>query len=187
MKELTSPRKLFSRYTLLLATMLPLISCDSDPNPEEEGELITTLTITLIPQNGGDVVSYKFYDADGIGAIQPVYTLSGALAANKVYDAALVLFNESVSPPENIIEEIREEKEDHLFCYTPEGISLSIDNFDKDDNNLNVGITSRWTTGEAGTGKVQIVLRHQPGTKTGDCPGSGDTDIFVEFDVEIVD
>lgn len=171
--------------SILLATMLLLQSCDNDPQPEEEEEVITTLTVTLIPETGGDPVTLRFYDADGVGAIEPVYTVSGPLTANTTYDAALALFNDSENPPVNITEEVAEENQDHIFCYTPEGLNLIIGEFDKDQNNMNVGITSQWTTGEAGSGTVRIVLRHQPGTKTGDCPGSGSTDIDVTFDLAI--
>ena len=172
-------------YTLVPAAMLLWHSCDKEPGPEEEEEVITTLTVTLVPQGAGDPVTLKFYDQDGIGAIEPTQTTSGPLAAHTVYEAALALFNESETPPANIIEEIEEEKGDHIFCYTPQHVNITIDDFNKDSNNMNVGITSRWTTGEASSGTVQIALRHQPGTKTGDCPGSGSTDIDVTFQVEI--
>lgn len=171
--------------SFLLATMLLLGSCDNDPEPEEEEELITTLTVTLVPRISGDPITLRFYDADGAGAIEPIYTVSGPFMANTVYDAALAVFNDSENPPVNVTEEIAEESEDHLFCFTPAGVDIVISEFDRDANNMNVGITSQWAIGAAGSGTVQIVLRHQPGTKTGECPGTGSSDIDVTFDIVV--
>ena len=180
-----------NRYSLclfLVATMLLITSCGDDPEPEEEEELITTLIVTLAPQGGGDEVTLMFYDEDGeTGSIPPEYTVSGPLSTNTVYEASITLLNETDNPAENITEEIEEEKDDHIFCFTLTGLSLTIDNLDKDNQGLDVGLSCEWTTEGAGTGTVRIVLRHQPGTKTGTCPGSGSTDIDVTFNLEIVE
>ncbi|MCU0356149.1 MAG: hypothetical protein MUE95_01075 [Cyclobacteriaceae bacterium] len=183
---------------VLVATML-LMSCGEDPEPANEEELITTMRVTLVPQGGGTTVTMEFKDLDGVGANPPVFTYSpstgGAtpaalLAANKIYNASIVLLNETESPAEDITEEIEEEADEHLFCFTPAmsgGATLNIQYADKESDfitgggNRVVGIKSTWSTGNAGSGNVTIVLRHQPGTKTGACPGTGETDIEVTF------
>ena len=54
---------------------------------------------------------------------------------------------------------------------------------DKDSNGIRTGLSTEWTTfGTAGkTGTLKMILRHQPGIKTGECPVEGDA-----IDVEAV-
>ncbi|WKZ59508.1 MAG: hypothetical protein QY309_16800 [Cyclobacteriaceae bacterium] len=181
-----------SRFFLgsfLLATLL-LVSCGDDPEPANEEELITTLTLTLTP-TGGDPITMTFKDLDGDGAGVPQYIYStggdaAVLSASTTYTAEITLLNESVNPAENITEEIEEEADEHLFCFTVGGgANIDYSYADEDDNGLDVGLTTIWETGAASTGTITIVLRHQPGTKTGACPGSGETDIEVTFNVAI--
>jgi hypothetical protein len=178
-------KKAFFLCLFLLATLLLIQSCDNDdPEPEEEEELITTMTVTLSPQAGDEVI-LTFYDEDGTGPLSPEYTQTGTVTANTIYMASIVLLNESENPAEDITEEIEDEKDDHIFCFTVSGLNLAIDNLDQDSEGRDLGLTSDWETGEPSAGTIRIQLRHQPGTKTGDCPGSGSTDIDVTFEVEI--
>ena len=181
-----------SRFFLgsfLLATLL-LVSCGDDPEPANEEELITTLTVTLTP-TGGDPITMTFKDLDGDGAGVPQYIYStggdaAVLSTSTTYTAEITLLNESVTPAENITEEVEEEDDEHLFCFTVGGgANIDYSYADEDDNGLDVGLTTNWETGAASTGTITIVLRHQPGTKTGACPGSGETDIEVTFNVAI--
>jgi hypothetical protein len=182
-----------SVLSTFVVTTLLLNSCSDDPEPANEEEVITTLTVTLMPVGGGTTVTMKFYDEDGDGPIDPVYTYtpatpagtSAVLAANKAYTATLELLNETETPAGNITEEIEEEAEDHIFCFTVTSANLTVTNRNLDGNALPVGLTSTWTTTTANTGTVNIVLRHQPGVKDGNCPGPGDTDIDVTFNVAI--
>ncbi|MBL7842519.1 MAG: hypothetical protein JNK44_01555 [Cyclobacteriaceae bacterium] len=185
----------FFAGSILLATVL-LVSCGDDPEPPNEEELITTLTLTLTPVGeGGATVTLKFYDEDGDGPIAPVYSYipssggaspAAILAANTAYTGRIELLNESETPIENITEEIEEEDDEHLFCFTVGGgANISYAYADEDDDGLPVGLLTNWETGDAGSGTIKIVLRHQPGTKNGTCPGSGDTDIEVTFNIII--
>jgi len=186
--------------SFLLATML-LVGCGDDPEPANEEELITTLLVTLTPDGGGNEVTLKFYDADGDGPIAPVYTYNpnvaginsaAVLQASKNYSASIVLLNETENPIEDVTEEIEEEADEHLFCFTTNLNSLTISYNDTEADYIAggsskpVGLLTTWSVGPAiGTGTVTILLRHQPGTKTGSCPGSGETDIEVTFNVTI--
>jgi hypothetical protein len=68
--------------------------------------------------------------------------------------------------------------------YKTSGANLAFSNFDKDRNNLPVGITATATTGAASTGTFTIILRHQPDVKNGtETPGS--TDLEAVFPVTI--
>lgn len=183
----------------LVATLL-LMGCGDDPEPANEEELITTLTVTLTPDEGTPItLTFKDLDGDGPGA--PVFTYSPStgggdpaalLEADKVYQATIELLNEAENPVENVTEEIEEEADEHLFCFEKSGLtnlSIVYDDTEADyltgGSSKKVGLRTTWTTGAAETGTVKIYLRHQPGTKTGDCPGSGETDIEVTFKIAI--
>ena len=72
-----------------------------------------------------------------------------------------------------------------MFCFTTTGSLPLVVASDTDTKGLPLGLTSVWTTGTAGNATVKLVLRHQPGTKTGECPGGGDTDVEIDFDLSI--
>jgi hypothetical protein len=182
--------------SFLLATLL-LVSCGDDPEPVNEEELITTVTVTLTPTGGAPItMSFKDLDGDGAGVPQFIYSSGGnaaVLAASTTYTATLTLLNESIAPAENITEEIEEEADEHLLCFENTGLSgLGITYADTEADYIAggsskvVGLETTWTTAATtGEGTVTITLRHQPGTKTGACPGSGETDIEVTFNVAI--
>ncbi len=183
------------QYLFLFGLVLAIFSfssCDKDdPTPPNEEELITTLTLTMTPEGGGSDVLFRFRDTDGDGGNDPVIT-SGTLAANTIYNATLELLNESVSPAENITNEVRSEGEDHQFFYaTTAGVNLSFAYDDTDTNGNPIGLEVLFQTGEASTGQFQVTLRHEPnktasGVSTGDISNAGgETDIEVIFDIEI--
>ncbi len=169
-----------------------LVSCsdddDDNPDPVNEEEVITTMTITLTPQGGGGtVVTLVTRDIDGDGPGAPVDDVSGSLAENTVYDGAIVLLNETETPPENVTEEVEDEDDEHQFFYVVGGglnATTEYANFDGDGNPLGTEFTLTTTT--ASTGTLQFVLRHEP-TKpnTGLGDAGGDTDIERTFDVTI--
>lgn len=180
----------FLFYSFLFATLL-LSSCsDDDPTPTNEEEVITTLVVDLTPAagSGASAVQLKFYDADGDGSIAPVITPSIAqLKAGVTYTGVITVFNETENPIGNVTEEIEEEKNAHLFCFTATGTDVTVAYLDKDDNNLPIGLSNSWVAGAAGSvGTVQVVLRHQPGVKTGVCPGPGESDMDVTFPLQVI-
>jgi len=176
----------------LTFAMFSFSSCDKDdPTPPNEEELITTLTLTMTPQNGGDALAFQFQDLDGDGGNDPIIT-SPKLAANTTYDATIVVLNESVSPTENLTNEVRSEGEDHQFFFaTTTGVNLSFSYDDMDSNGKPIGLSALFQTGEASSGGFQVTLRHEPnksasGVLEGDISNAGgDTDIEVVFDLEI--
>src|SRR5690606_26738209 len=174
--------------SFLLATLL-LVSCGDDPEPANEEELITTLTVTLTPTVGDPItMTFKDLDGEGAGVPQYIYSTGGdaaVLSASTTYSATITLLNESVNPAENLTVEIEEEAEEHLFCFTTGGATINVSYIDEDSNTLPVGLTTNWDTGDARTVTITIVLRHQPGPKTEACPGPGATDIEVTFNVAI--
>lgn len=170
--------------TFLFATTLLLTGCDNDdPAPVNEEEVITTVEVTLTPATG-NVVTLRYFDADGdAGSTQPVIT-GGTLVANLMYTGTITLLNETESPAEDVTEEIEEEDEDHLFCFEITSANLEVSYADQDDQGLGIGLRTSWMAGAPSQGSVTVTLLHQPGTKNGDCSG-GDTDIEVTFPITI--
>jgi hypothetical protein len=170
----------------LVVLMMTFSSCKKDdPTPVNEEEVITTLKIVLTPNGGGIPVTLEFRDQDGDGSVAPVKTVSGSLNANKTYTGVITLQDESRAVVKDITPEVQEEAEEHLFCFATTGSNLTVTGTDADANGLPIGLTSSWVTTSAGSTSIKITLRHQPGTKTGLCPGTGETDVEVDFSLVV--
>ncbi|MFT5824367.1 MAG: hypothetical protein ACI8ZM_005634 [Crocinitomix sp.] len=173
----------------IFATLL-FVSCSSDddtPEAVNEEEVITTLTLTLVPNGGITPITLQTRDLDGDGPNAPVVTVSGALTAGVTYNGTILLLNETVNPSENITEEVEEESLEHQFFYTIGGgleITTAYSNFDSDGNNLGTELTL--TTGAVSSGTLTVTLRHEP-TKpnTGLGDAGGETDIAATFNVTV--
>ena len=179
----------FAASTALLTT-----ACDEDdPIVEEnEEELITTVNMVVTGGDPQETRAFTFRDLDGDGGDDGVVTVTGdALEATTTYTYALTFLNESETPPEDITAEIREEDEEHQVFFSSNGVDLIFAPTDEDEDDNPIGLVGTLTTGEAGTGKMTVTLRHEPnkdaeGVSEGDITNaSGDTDIMVEFDVEV--
>lgn len=174
---------------LLLMTSVFFAACDKDPDDpseENEEEVITTLRLRFVDSTNTSVsTTFSFEDPDGDGGNAPTVLDEISLNANSTYTVTLTLFNES--DPDNVEEitpEIEEEKTEHLFCYTPTSADVTVERSDS-DGNFPVGLSTTWRTGVAGSGTVQVVLKHQPdGLKDGSCD-PGETDIDVTFNTVI--
>jgi hypothetical protein len=170
----------------IIVLILVFSACKKDdPKPVNEEEVITTFTVVLTPSGGGVPVTLKFQDQDGDGSMAPVTTVSGPLSSGKTYTGVITLLDESRAVVANITEEVEEESDDHLFCFSVTGSNLTVVASDSDSKGLPIGLTSTWVTSTAGAASVKITLRHQPGTKTGTCPGTGETDVEVNFNLTI--
>jgi len=175
--------------TAIFATVL-FVSCSNDddtPEPVNEEEVITTLTVTLSPNGGGTAITLQTRDLDGDGPSAPVVTVSGSLATGVAYSGIIVLLNETVNPPEIITEEVEEENLDHQFFYTLGGgldVTTAYSNFDDNGNPLGTEFTL--TAGTASSGTLTFTLRHEP-TKpnTGLGDAGGETDIAATFNVAV--
>ena len=175
-----------SGFIVLLVALFAFAGCDNDdPKPVNEEEVITTVEVTLVPEDSGIPVTLKFFDADGEqGSIAPLITVSGALKAGTAYSAVIALWNETENPPVNITDEVAEEAEAHLFCFDVSG-DLTVRYEDQDANGDPIGLLTTWEAGAAGSAQVTVAMRHQAGTKTGECPGGGETDVQIVFDIEV--
>ncbi len=180
---------LISIFTSLLAFM----SCSDDPDDpviENEEEVITTLTYTLTPAEGGSAVVLNYVDLDGDGPNEPTIT-NGTLSAETIYTGAVTLLNETESPAESVTEEVAEEDKDHqiFFETTVSGLTVEYTDFDGDGNP--VGLANILTTGSAGSGNLTVTLKHEPdksasGVSDGDMTNAGgETDISVTWVITV--
>ena len=124
---------------------------------------------------------------DGEGSNPPT-VVNGVLAANTTYTGVLSLLNETVTPPENIGEEIETEAEDHQFFFAlNETVNATIDYADEDGNGNPLGMATSFVTGDVSTGALVITLKHLP-TKPNNGTledAGGVTDVQVNFDITI--
>ena len=175
---------------LLMLGGIFLLSCssdDNDPEPVNEEEVITTMTVTLAPQGGGNTVTLQTRDIDGDGPGAPVITVSGNLAASTTYNGSIELLNETETPAEDITEEVEEEDDEHQFIFQVTGSLTAVDYADADGNGNPVGLAFTLETGAAGSGTITITLRHEP-TKPNDgtlAGAGGETDIAQAFTVTV--
>ena len=172
---------------LLLIGSVVTIGCDpEEPEVPNEEEVITTLTYTLVPDNGGDTKTFQFRDLDGDGGDVPVIEMD-ALEANTVYSGTIELLNEQATPVMNVSEEVAEEAEEHRFFYQSTKSDLEVTIVDVDSDNDPLGLETTLSTGAAGSGKLTILLRHEPDKSAGDDPdqAGGETDIEVVFNMVV--
>lgn len=178
------------RIIVFFALALVFTSCEKDPVIENEEEVITTLIYTLTPTAGGDATVLRFQDLDGDGGNAPTIE-GGTLTANTTYTGVLELLNEQESPAEDITEEVAEEDEEHQFFFETTVPSLSISYDDEDADGNPIGLRSNLSTGDAGSGTITVILRHEPnktasGVADGDSSNAGgETDIEVTFDIDV--
>ncbi|MFD0962516.1 type 1 periplasmic binding fold superfamily protein [Pseudofulvibacter geojedonensis] len=175
--------------TLLLGLAIAgFTACSSDdPDHVHQEEVITTMTITLSPQEGGTDVILKTQDLDGDGPNPPIIT-NGNLVAGKTYNGSIVFLNETESPADNITTEVSNEGTEHQVLFTAGGgLDVTTDYTDQDSNGNPIGLTFTVTANTSSTGTFTVTLKHEP-TKPNDgtiAGAGGETDIDATFNVNI--
>lgn len=175
----------------LIISILSYTSCSKNdpaaPAVINEEELITTMTITLSDPVNSTTVTLQTKDLDADGPNPPVITVSGKLKAGVTYNGSIVLLNETVSPAENVTEEVEKEDVEHQFFYTiGSGLKVTTEYSNFDTNKNNLGTKFKLNAVSASSGKLTFTLRHQP-TKpnTGLSDAGGETDIESTFDITV--
>lgn len=174
--------------TAALVANLLVIGCskDDDPQAVNEEELITTLTVTLQPEDGSTAIILQFRDLDGDGPELPEIQ-NGNLTAGTTYRGSIKVENEAEDLTENITEEVEEENLEHQFFYTVGGgldVTTSNENLDDDGNLLGTAFTL--VAGAVSSGTLTFTLRHEP-TKPNEGleDAGGETDISATFEVSV--
>lgn len=182
--EFTESKYLRTFFALFISALI-MTSCSNDDDPVvvDEEEVITTMNVSL---NNGEI-ELQSQDLDGDGPDAPVITVSGNLAANTTYTGSIELLNETETPAENITTEVSAEATSHQFFFASSGSITGTTYTDTDDNGNPVGLVFELTTGAAGTGTLQITLRHEP-KKPNDgslADAGGETDIAQSFTLTV--
>ncbi|MDC6364575.1 MULTISPECIES: type 1 periplasmic binding fold superfamily protein [Flavobacteriaceae] len=183
-------------------TSLVFVSCSSDdnsPEPVNEEEVITTMTVTLQPTSG-TTITLQSRDLDGDGPNAPTITVSGNLAANTTYTGSVALLNETETPAEDVNEEIEGEADVHQFFFeVGTGLNATTDYADDESDYVSeetgenftttnpVGLAFTLTTSDAGSGNFTVTLRHEP-KKPNDgslSDAGGETDITQTFSLTV--
>lgn len=193
----------------MFATLAMATACGDDGGTDPDpSEVITTVTLELVPAGGGATVTASFDDPDGDGGAAPTIDPI-ALVAGTSYMMAVRFQNRLVEPPEEITDEIRAEAEEHQLFFTGTavdgpasdhpGAPLTHTYADTDASGLPIGLAST-IAATAGTGELTVTLRHLPPingvpTKTADLAAdvraggfaaiAGSTDAQVTFQVTV--
>jgi hypothetical protein len=168
----------------LLLGSLFFTACDKDNDPSNEEELITTVKLTFT-EVGGSSTEFTVKDLDGDGGDAPVAD-NLTLKANTAYTIGVEFLDErDAGHTHDITEEVSTESADHLVCFTATGSMTEPTIGDVDGNGKLLGLESALTTGTAGTGTLQVSLKHQPDKSAADPCSTGDTDVDVTFEVNI--
>lgn len=189
--------KIIKLLPLALIAVLSFNSCSSDDNssqPVNEEEVITTVTVTLTPENGGTPVVLTSRDLDGDGPNAPVITSTGTITALTAYNGTVSLLNELSNPADNISLEVEEEGADHQFFFSATGgLSGTFAYADEDENGDPIGLKFKFTaSANPQSGNLTVILRHEP-NKSGEnvsagniTNAGGETDIQVTFPVSVL-
>jgi hypothetical protein len=186
--------KTINTWALLSVALISLFSFNACSPKEDEGELITTVKLSLGVSLVGNPVDYVWRDLDGPGGNAPVLPdtikLGQITPGGSPYLGTLTFLNEQNGTIEDITLEVKNEAKDHFVCYEvssmlmpPTGLTISAT--DKDENNLPIGLSTEWKPMGKDFGVVVIRLKHQPGIKNGTC-AVGETDVEVTFPYKVL-
>lgn len=194
----------------LCLPLLILVACDDvkeTGEPENENEVITTVTLDFTPDAGGDALSFSWSDPenDGSPVIDDISLPQGG------YTLSVSFLNALEEPAEDITVEVQDEGDQHQVFYTGSAVqgpatgdnaSAVIEHAyaDTDGNGLPVGLDNTVTTLAAGSGDLVVTLRHMPpesgeAVKTAEAAETvaaegmsgigGDTDVEVTFSLTV--
>ena len=187
-----------TKFFIMAIFCLTLItSCNDDddnPEPVNEVELITNVTLTFTnTANAGDVVIMSNVAPDGQeGAF--TNSVNGAFTAGQSYSLALEITNESdpADIDDVLNDDVIPEGDEHFFKYNNTlDMGMIRDASDlAGASGSSLGVSTTWTTGAAGTGNLQIILVHEPDSaddsnQFGSTTGAGE-DFNITFQSVVV-
>ncbi|AQG82380.1 hypothetical protein [Spirosoma montaniterrae] len=186
---------LVRKSLLLILSMAVLISAcnrdEEDPAPTDDNEAITTATLTLTSQT--TPVQTVTATVENLHTTADFSRATLNLRANTTYTGSITLLDKTKSPTLDVSKEVAEEANEHLLVYTftpatGSPASMTVTATDRDTNPAPgpypIGLATQVRTGVAGSGRLKVVLRHQPNTKNG-TPTPGSSDLDTDFNVVI--
>jgi hypothetical protein len=157
---------------------------EENVTPTDENEAITTATLTLTSQT--TPVQTVTATIENLNTSADFNNATLNLSANTTYTGALTLLDKSKTPTLDVSAEVKEEGNEHLLVYTftptsSSPASMTVTPTDRDTNPAPgpypIGLTTQVRSGAAGSGRLKVVLRHQPNVKNGTAtPGTSDLD-----------
>jgi hypothetical protein len=179
---------------MIIAMVVMLNSCKKDETavapPVPGNEFLTTVGLKVTNAADASDVQYA-YSTDTTLIAHPADSINTPvlnLKASTKYNVEVLFQDRTQTPFGDVTAEIRERQNYHLVCFTVSpSLNLTVVRTDKDTNTpaLEVGLTDQFTTGAAGTGELNVQLRHQPNVKNGSCePGSTDADVTYTIHVK---
>ena len=199
---------IYIKPIVALLTFILIFACskDEDPEPANEEEVITLVTLEVTKVGSSSPTKYNFEveghdhgdedheeeDDDDHDDHDGEHT-EIELEANSTYNVSMFIYNDTdPNNIENITLEIIEEKDEHQIFYaiTDElsGFSIASASDDtKDSNGDPLFIKTTWTTTGETSGDVVGYLIHEPTSKTGSTRNDfgGATDFEIEFEVHV--
>ena len=158
--------KLFIMAIFCLTLITSCKDDDDNPEPVNEVELITNVTLTFTnTANSSDVIIMSNVAPDGQeGAF--TNSVNGSFTTGQSYFLDLNITNESdPSDVDDILnDDIIPEGDEHFFKYNNTlGIGMVRDASDlAGAGGTRLGVSTTWITAAAGTGNLQIILVHEP-------------------------
>ena len=185
-----------SSLYLAALTAISLTSCKKDkdavvaPAKPNENEVITTFKVVFQQSDKPAFQSvFVWRDLDGDGPLKPSSFDTIRLLPNKTYNTSFIILDETKTPADSTSNEVEEEGTDHQFFFKSLlGLNLTTAYADKDANNVPIGLKTTVTTGAAGKGNWNIILKHQPAVKPKSGNGDeskGSVDLTLTFPVKI--
>ncbi|HRO43516.1 MAG TPA: hypothetical protein PL009_11830 [Flavipsychrobacter sp.] len=178
----------FLKAALLSAIFgLAFSACKKDPAKPVEQELITTVRLNVMGNDGfAQSFSYKVENGFGNspGSIQ-IDTLK--LMANTSYSVSAQVLNEKETPPEDVTLEVIQEMDKHMFTYLSTPISgagaVKVATGNMDHNGMQFYQSITLETGAAGSGQLKVTLQHFAGEKPSTAFVLSETDAEAIFPV----
>lgn len=150
---------------LFLFTLCIFIFCacgedDETPEPPMVELNATTLEFTLMTI-GGDTIRLRYQDLDGPGGDTPIVE-GGTLVANGIYFGEIKISDESISPSDDLTIDIEDDRSNFQFFFISDGLNITTNYADVDDENNPVGLFTAINTGDASSGNLIVNLQSGP-------------------------
>lgn len=136
-------------------------------NPERITRMVVLFTDSAQPASQVLVTYVDTSLSDTV--TPPLHTDTIRLDANRTYFLDILYFNDGANPVDTVSNEIMAEANDHqvFFHFNMLTAISGYRDLDSQSPPQPLGLRSFWHTGSPGSGGAAIILKHQPGTKTG--------------------